>query len=427
MVVAFAIIITAMICLLPNSSSPYVFKSVIRRPRAIRDRFPFRCSSSPSSSWFDASGSNIGELLSEGPNKIDHDNNDDDDGGGDDGADVATKKHFAFTPNRPPLSKHILRDKIVLHFRDDLHTLPGPYLKGNKSRKFKGLMELLSEQGDIDCIVSHGGAQSNAMVALAAIGSYTNTEIMYYSKKPGRWLRNNPSGNYLRATSLGINFSWLTESEYADLFPHQPMLDPPLDPVGGKKCLWVPQGGAMPLSESGCNDLALDIYRSLPDDAPIAVVIPAGTGTTALFVHLHLQSLCAKLGPKDVKVFAVSCSSTKAYLHSQMSTLLSSLKSHDSSSQNAEPLPTLLDPYVAFGAVSKPVLNSWREAKDAGIYVDLVYGAVAIKTVFDCWDREDNDLKGRMVMLVNTGGLEGVASMWNRYKHKGWVEDFELE
>ncbi|GMH77737.1 hypothetical protein TrRE_jg8287 [Triparma retinervis] len=232
----------------------------------------------------------------------------------------------------------MLANKVVYQFRDDLHTLPGPYLTGNKSRKFKYLLKHLPDK--VDTIVSHGGVQSNAMVALAALGMATKTSVVYYCKKPGRWLTSNPSGNYHRALSLGIELHYLKNDEYSKRFPTTPMLQPmPTPPEEAGRSLWVPQGGAM---------------------------------------------------------------------------------------KEAQELPKILDPFIPFGSVDKRILNAWREAKEAGMYLDLVYGAVAVHTVMQCW-RKSDILNGRQVMFVNTGGLEGVASMMNRYKHAGMVDDGEFD
>ena len=48
--------------------------------------------------------------------------------------DTRLPKTLQFTPNCPATTKHMLANKLVYQFRDDLHTLPGPYLTGNKSR-----------------------------------------------------------------------------------------------------------------------------------------------------------------------------------------------------------------------------------------------------------------------------------------------------
>ena len=76
------------------------------------------------------------------------------------------------------------------------------------------------------CVVSHGGPQSNAMVAIAAVVRYQNERLglsqenpqrkqfVYYTKKLPRFLRKTPSGNLFRATSLGTQILELSHAEY---------------------------------------------------------------------------------------------------------------------------------------------------------------------------------------------------------------------
>jgi 1-aminocyclopropane-1-carboxylate deaminase/D-cysteine desulfhydrase-like pyridoxal-dependent ACC family enzyme len=197
--------------------------------------------------------------------------------------------------------------------------------------------------------------------------------------------------------------------------------------------------------------LADDIYNSVQEGVPTAVVIPAGTGTTSLFLHRRILDLC-KAGEKDIKVFPVACVAGREDLERQMRALSSATWSGETGEEQVRwaweggregmkegrdtqisltpplpylQLPKILDPFIPFASVDKRILSAWREAKEAGMYLDLVYGAVAVHTVTQCWKKSDI-LNGRQVMFVNTGGLEGVASMMNRYKHAGMVEDGEL-
>ena len=80
------------------------------------------------------------------------------------------------------------------------------------------------------CVVSHGGPQSNAMVAIAAVVRYQNERLglssedpqrrrfVYYTKKLPRFLRKTPSGNLFRATSLGTEIVELSPAEYNGMF-----------------------------------------------------------------------------------------------------------------------------------------------------------------------------------------------------------------
>ena len=86
------------------------------------------------------------------------------------------------------------------------------------------------------CVVSHGGPQSNAMVAIAAVVRYQNERLalspvdpqrrrfVYYTKKLPRFLRKTPSGNLFRATSLGTEIVELSVAEYNGMFVNAALL-----------------------------------------------------------------------------------------------------------------------------------------------------------------------------------------------------------
>ena len=65
-------------------------------------------------------------------------------------------------------------------------------------------------------IASHGGPQSNAMVALAALARQHNSTCTYFCRPLPRWLRQHPSGNYARARALGIEI--VTLRNYGERF-----------------------------------------------------------------------------------------------------------------------------------------------------------------------------------------------------------------
>jgi 1-aminocyclopropane-1-carboxylate deaminase/D-cysteine desulfhydrase-like pyridoxal-dependent ACC family enzyme len=71
-----------------------------------------------------------------------------------------------------PLSKIILDKREFLVKRDDLID---PYLAGNKYRKLYTLLNTPSEK--YSTIISYGGTQSNAMLAIAAMCKQKKLEI----------------------------------------------------------------------------------------------------------------------------------------------------------------------------------------------------------------------------------------------------------
>lgn len=188
------------------------------------------------------------------------------------------------SPYKPsPVELVQVRGRNVYIKRDDLLRLEGSNVSGNKARKMFALNQIPADDDFPKCIVSYGGVQSNAMVAIAAVvqSKISTTEIKsnsnkppdgaseqengmgiiepprkdntttmmrdksftYYTKKVPRFLRKNPSGNYFRGTALGMEIMELSNDEYRDLFGGTTggKTDPPLGlepPVPGDS-VWV--------------------------------------------------------------------------------------------------------------------------------------------------------------------------------------------
>ena len=181
-------------------------------------------------------------------------------------------KSTVFSPIQPsPVEQKIIRDKLLYIKRDDLLHLRNSNVSGNKARKMLALNELDMEDFP-DVVVSYGGPQSNAMVALAAIVESKNVKdvelkkneifeedylineiesdswimtdedkqmidhneeedddniggdqvkqkrFIYYTKKLPRYLKNQPNGNLLRALTLGMEMIELKPDLYNEYF-----------------------------------------------------------------------------------------------------------------------------------------------------------------------------------------------------------------
>lgn len=283
----------------------------------------------------------------------------------------------------------------ISELRDYEHcALPG--VCGNKARKLAAFVDArkLPSSG----LVSHGGAQSNAMVALAHLCHHRGTSLTYHCKLLPSWLRSSPVGNLAVALSLGSMtlIEHRRSEDYDDACAH-----------AASQPGFVPQGAACPDAELGVRNLAHEItnwWDCVGQRAPLHVVVPAGTGTTALFLARHL--------PEGVRVHAVPCVGGPKYLRDQMQRL-------DHVSGRIGRLPDILAPRdpVPFGSPDAALLKSWREAADAGVLVDLLYGAVAWRAM-----RESTELRGAgpdSLLYYNAGGHEGLASQLHRYKRAG--------
>ncbi|KAJ8607416.1 hypothetical protein CTAYLR_009980 [Chrysophaeum taylorii] len=261
-----------------------------------------------------------------------------------------------------PIRSYRIRGREYRVKRDDLFSAYG--VSGNKARK------LLSLAGSPPAgpVASMGGHQSNAMVAIASL-----CELYYFCKPVPRWLRENPRGNYQRALALGTKMIEL-----------QPGEDPRVI-AAELGATWIPQGAAYPGAEKGLKILA--------DELDGDVVVPAGTGTTALFLARHL---------KNATVYAVPCATPAAGLRAQMEHL-------DARTGSVGRFPVILDsprPF-RFGAPNERDIAVWLELRAAGLPVDLVYAP-------HTWDVLLHH--GLGAVYVHTGGLEGVETQLARYK-----------
>jgi 1-aminocyclopropane-1-carboxylate deaminase/D-cysteine desulfhydrase-like pyridoxal-dependent ACC family enzyme len=329
-----------------------------------------------------------------------------------------------------PVEKVLVRDRLVYLKRDDQLRVAGPRLSGNKARKMLSLA-LLSDEDFPECIVSYGGPQSNAMLALAAIVHFRNISnkdrvadvddskepnsaedtddaslrwqdqprkkhrFVYYTKRLPRFLRNQPNGNLFRAQSLGIELEELSPVEYNRLFGGDwaGSAYPPsgIVPPVPSKSLYVPQGGACEVALLGVEGLAeeiVDYWTENGGGRPLSVLVPGGTCSTALFLHCAVQDLLrTRFSSLDVQVIVIPCVGDEGYALRQMMSLNTLLE------RPVRDVPRILPPcppkhptskaqdcedkrYFTFGEPDREVLDAWREMRDDhDVVLDLLYGA----------------------------------------------------
>lgn len=175
------------------------------------------------------------------------------------------------SPFPSPIEAILLDQKRILIKRDDLLRLKRSNASGNKARKMLVLSEMIKDEDFPEALVSYGGPQSNAMLALAAIVASKNEStkhnskkkrFIYYTKKLPRYLRKQPNGNLLRAQSLGMEIIELPNNQYQQLFggPNGGSIMPPaeLEPPSTDS-IWIPQGGAFQAAAPGTKRLAKEI------------------------------------------------------------------------------------------------------------------------------------------------------------------------
>lgn len=261
-------------------------------------------------------------------------------------ASSSKKDSLAMDPS--PVEVKQIKGRRVYIKRDDLLRVPGSQLSGNKARKLWSLSQVPASKFP-KALVSYGGPQSNAMLALAALVYHKNQQwqtnkrsasqtkdkqlkrqagdeskeateetilpeiqFFYFTKKLPRFLREQPNGNLFRAQSLGMKLVELSQTDYRDYFGSDSVGNyaskaPEGIEISTKgQALWVPQGGAFALAYDGAQRLAQEIVdywlvagretESNNDESmlfmrPLSVVLPGGTCSTGVLVHHAIRSL----------------------------------------------------------------------------------------------------------------------------------------
>jgi len=282
-----------------------------------------------------------------------------------------------------PLSKIVLDGREFLVKRDDLID---PYLAGNKYRKLYTLLNTPNDK--LSKLISYGGTQSNAMLAIAALAKKKSWEFVYYTKPLSKQQKEQKNGNYAKALELGMVHIEIAEPLYRDYIASLPI-------NSDTQTFIVDQGGAVAEANEGIAVLANEIRQQLKSHTDVkAVATPSGTGTTALFLALALP---------EYKVYTSPCVGDAAYLREQMLALAS--------------IPDnlyILEPpkKYHFAKLYREFYEVYKKLQNSGIEFDLLYAP-------GMWLRllQETDEK---VLYIHSGGVSGNESMLERYSRKSW-------
>ncbi len=295
-------------------------------------------------------------------------------------------QHFVTALTASRIDRFMFRGREFFVKRDDLID---PLLSGNKYRKLYALIQTPADR--YKKITSYGGVQSNAMLSLAALCQQKGWQFHYTSKSVPHHLKTNPSGNFALALQSGMQLHEVEHDAYKQAIDT-------LQSQRDDSTLFVPQGGADPMTQAGIHKLAQEIrqWRHANDIERLHVVTPSGTGTTACYLATGLP---------DALVLTMPVVGDKDYLIAQMMHLEEMPKNlyileNSRKYHFAKPYPELLAMY--------------RELSAAGIEFDLIYGALMWHTLLQHIDR----FEGTM-LYVHSGGLMGNDTMLARYRHKG--------
>lgn len=277
-----------------------------------------------------------------------------------------------------PLSKITLDGREFLVKRDDKID---KYLCGNKYRKLYTLLN--TPKNRYRTIISYGGTQSNAMLAIAAICKEKGWEFLYYTKPMSKKLNNEIEDNLLHSLNLGMKHIEVEFELYRDFIAS-------LSLDNNMYTLVIDQGGADRSAREGLEVLADEIRAQNLEYKSVAT--PSGTGTTALFLALALP---------EYKVYTTPCVGDVRYLREQMSAL-------------AE-IPNnliILEPKKKyhFAKLYDEFYEVYEKLKTAGIEFDLLYAPAMWMALMSQTQEK--------ILYIHSGGVTGNVSMLERYKRR---------
>lgn len=277
----------------------------------------------------------------------------------------------------PSAVSKILLDKREFYVKRD--DLIDPFLSGNKYRKLYSLYNSPTEK--YDTIISYGGTQSNAMLAIAAMCKTKGWQFIYYTKPLSASQKEQEFGNFYEAKQLGMDHIELEHQNYESFISS---LHVNID----NKTYLLDQGGADKLAKEGLEVLADEIRADNVDFDALA--LPSGTGTTALYLALALP---------EYRVYTTPCIGDKEYLLAQMSAL-------ESIPENL----TILEPSKKyhFAKPYKEFFEIYEKLSKAGIEFDLLYAPLMWQTLLEQTSEK--------IMYIHSGGVSGNKTMLQRYE-----------
>jgi 1-aminocyclopropane-1-carboxylate deaminase/D-cysteine desulfhydrase-like pyridoxal-dependent ACC family enzyme len=280
---------------------------------------------------------------------------------------------------KTPLSPLILDGREYIIKRDDLID---PHLAGNKYRKLYTLVQTPKEK--YRKIISYGGTQSNAMLAIASLAQKKGWIFEYYTKPLSQTQKEQTIGNYANAIKMGMQHRELESQEYRDVVSS-------LHFSVDESAILIDQGGADKIALEGLDVLAEEIRDSNAKFDAIAT--PSGTGTTALFLARALP---------DIRVYTTPSVGDIEYLKTQMSALWEIPKNL-----------TILEPSKKyhFAKPKEELFTIYKKLLNAGVEFDLLYAPLMFKTL--------QEKTNEKILYIHSGGVSGNETMLKRYEKLG--------
>lgn len=305
-----------------------------------------------------------------------------------------------------------LRDPEVTRYglrvwvkRDDLLH---PVISGNKWRKLKYNL-MLARRHRFDTLLTFGGAYSNHLHAVAAVGRVCGFNTIGVVR--GASAATDESPTLSDARSYGMKLFFIERDAYRR--KDTPEILAALRERFGRFYL-LPEGGANTLALTGCGELAQEIIEQTVQ-TPDAVICACGTGAT-------LAGLAANL-PAETEALGVAVLKGGDSLEDAVARLLSE------AAVAARSRWRVLTDYDGGGYAKcsddlLDFVSRFRARND--IPIEPVYTGKMFFALYDL-ARQGRFAPGSTIVAVHTGGLQGLRGMVGKLKSRGdfaWVHDY---
>lgn len=310
---------------------------------------------------------------------------------------VLLQGSFILRLSHSPVDTVTLFGRNVFIKRDDL--LHGAF-SGNKARKFAYFLQ--HDFPSVTTLVGYGSPQANSLYALTALAALKGWQLKFYVDHVASYIHQHPAGNYRAALALGAEIIDLSQCiDRQGLSCH--------DYIAAQAwslhqdVLVVPEGGRCHQAQYGIDQLADEIIHWQQEQlrAPLRVVLPSGTGTTALYLQRRFWARKV-----DIQVYTAATVGGDSYLHQQFAEL--------EADSNCYPKVVSLGQKYHYGKLYPQCLSVWQLACECGIEFDLLYDPVGLILLAQLLDKYPNG----DVMYLHQGGLLGNETMLPRYQRK---------
>lgn len=275
--------------------------------------------------------------------------------------------------------------------RDDLLSKE---FSGNKARKFHYFLE--QDFTDVKKIISFGSAQANSLYSLSCLSKLKSVKLDFYVKHISSFLKTNPNGNYEASLKNSAN---IIEKDVEDMqeYIEEHVLK------NEKDFVYIEEGGRVKEAEYGIKILALEIKEYIKNNSieNCKIMLPSGTGTTALFLQKNLE---------DYEVLTCACVGGESYLKKEFF--------HLEEDEQYHPKILKSEKKYHFGKLYKEFYETYKDTlKETKVEFDLLYDSLGFLCLF-AYLQNFQDEKKPNIIYIHQGGILGNKSMLQRYERK---------